>query len=111
MKIKNKFTLAENPQARNDETFIIHHQQPIAHIRVWHEYVSFDNSIFHSTFNYQGPSLEIETITFEITHCFFAGKLIADDEAKKRVNKMLDDARNWYCAYLQWEDNNILDEE
>ncbi len=107
MKIRNKFTLAENPQRVNDELFIIHHHQPIAHIRVWHEAISFDNSIRTFTFNFKNTNNEIETITFELTHCFFSGKLLPDAETDNRLNKLMNYAMHWYTAYLNWEDQNL----
>ena len=107
MKIKNKFTIAENPQVANDELFIIHHHQPIAHIRVWHEAISFDNSTRTFTYNYQNINNDIETITFELTHCFFQGKILADAETDNKLSKLMNDAMHWYVAYLKWEDKNI----
>lgn len=93
--------------AKNDELFIIHHQQPVAHIRVWHEAIALDASTRYETFNYENAEGKIETITFEVTHCFFAGITVSNDDADKKLAKLMTDARHWYVAYLEWEDQQF----
>lgn len=99
----DKFLLAENPQipAGRRKIYIMHTQQPPMLIRVNHEAIAIG-----SNYDMLSGQYGAETITLQVDALLICDSIISDD-LKLKVEKVLSKAWHWYCAYLEWEDENL----
>lgn len=103
----DKFLLAENPMAGH-ALAIVHMLQPVSIITVHEGHLATKFPYKHYTFTNADGGQEQHTLS--LYHCF-TNLVATDEDNDKMIAKLLRDAWHWYMAYLNWEDENIANEE
>ena len=104
----NKFIIGENPM-RPDDTglYVIHLLQPVAIFECIEGFEAVEDKI---TGQYQFRNADgiLEEWTLS-THHFYTTDFLKEPE--DQVKPLMDKAWYWFKAYMQWEDDNNVDEE
>jgi hypothetical protein len=102
----DKFLLAENPMASNTLA-IVHMLHPISILTVHEGHIN--TKYPHQQYTYRNGDGIQEEYTLSLYHCFSTS---FDGEVNSpMVMKLFKDAWHWYMAYLNWEDQNIANEQ
>lgn len=103
----NRFLLAEDPRSSLEGgTAIIHTIEPYSIIGVIHELVEHTQPYRHFIYN------EEESVTLYVHHMFTTNMAAADEvESDKMIDKLLNRAWHWYKSYLEWEDQNLNEQD
>lgn len=102
----DKFLIAENPMREGAGMWIIHLLNPQAHIQCIEGHIETDK--VHKYYRYKNSDGVNEKWTLS-AQFFFTTDFLTEPE--QQVIPLLDRAWYWFMAYMQFEDNNIDNNE
>lgn len=102
----DRFLIADNPMRDDSGTWVIHLLDPQAHIQCLEGHLQTDKVHKHYQFRNGDDVLEQWTLS---AHFFFTTDFISEPEVQ--VLPLLDRAWRWYRSYMEFEDNNIKENE
>lgn len=105
----DKFILAENPmRSGRPRLWVVHLLDPVAIIEC-HKGVHLEKAgKIYKFYQFRNKDNVVEEWTLTIYHLFTTDFL---EEPEQRALPLLDRAWRWFRAYLEWEDQQIINDE